>query len=303
VFEWVIDHRAAIYNREDKMSGRAIRMRGSANITRNRRSLSGSNLLAVASWVYNQTHSPCNKQHDSPVSASVAPWFSAFRSGLNTQIAMNVLMVDGHPFVHDVLVSIVCSVLGDVRLRTARSLEGCSPIVASEPKPDLVLLDLDLPGCGGIESLRRFRSICPAAPVVVLSANDSRATILAAFKAGAIGYLPKTLTRKAMVAALHVVAAGSFFVPYEALGDELSAPDRASKTNGADGAAQLGLTHRQYEVLQLIQRGYNNRKIARQLEISEGTVKQHVHAMFSTLGVSSRTEAIAAASRLSFTQE
>jgi DNA-binding NarL/FixJ family response regulator len=222
---------------------------------------------------------------------------------------MNVLIVDGHPFVHDVLVSIVRSVVGDARLRTVRSLEGCSAIVGSEPKPDLVLLDLDLPGCAGIESLRRFRSLCPAAPVVVLSANDSRATILAAFKAGAVGYLPKTLTRKAMIAALHVIAAGSFFVPYEALGDELPAPDSAPKANGSigvngsTGAAQLGLTHRQYEVLQLIQRGYNNRKIARHLEISEGTVKQHVHAMFSTLGVSSRTEAIAAASRLSFTQE
>jgi DNA-binding NarL/FixJ family response regulator len=216
---------------------------------------------------------------------------------------MNVLIVDGHPFVHDVLVSIVRSVLGDVHLRAVRSLEGCSAIVRSEPKPDLVLLDLDLPGCVGLESLRHFRAICPVAPVLVLSANDSRATILAAFRAGAIGYLPKTLTRKAMIAALHVVAAGSFFVPYEALGDELPTPDREPKANGSDTADQLGLTHRQYEVLRLIQRGYNNRKIARELDISEGTVKQHVHAMFGTLGVSSRAEAIAAANRLSVAPE
>ena len=217
---------------------------------------------------------------------------------------MNVLIVDGHPFVHEVLGSIVRSVLGDVKLRTARNLEGAGAIVRTDPKLNLVLLDLDLPGHSGIESLTRFRVVCPTVPVLVISANDSRATILAAFRAGAIGYLPKTLTRKVMAGAMHVIAAGGFYVPYEALGDSLPAvTEKAGNGNGVTAAAQLGLTHRQYQVLQLIQRGYNNRKIARQLEIAEGTVKQHVHAVLGTLGVSSRTEAIAAASRLGIRQE
>lgn len=217
---------------------------------------------------------------------------------------MNVLIVDGHPFVHEVLASIVRSVLGDVKLRTARNLEGAAAIIRSDPKLNLVLLDLDLPGCTGIESLTRFRAVCSTVPVLVISANDSRATILAAFRAGAIGYLPKTLTRKVMAGAMHVIAAGGFYVPYEALGDSSPAVNgKAGNGNDVTAAVQLGLTHRQYQVLQLIQRGYNNRKIGRQLEISEGTVKQHVHAMLATLGVSSRTEAIAAASRLGIRQE
>jgi DNA-binding NarL/FixJ family response regulator len=212
---------------------------------------------------------------------------------------MNVLIVEGHPFVHELLGSIVRSALGDVKLRTARTLDGALTILRTDPQPDLVLLDLDLPGCIGIESLTRFRAGCPAVPVLVISADDGRATILAAFRAGAIGYLPKTLTRKVMAGAMHVIAAGGFYVPYEALGDGVPAVNgKADNGNEATPAVQLGLTHRQYEVLQLIQRGYNNRRIARQLAIAEGTVKQHVHAVLGALGVSSRTEAVAAAGRL-----
>lgn len=217
---------------------------------------------------------------------------------------MTVLIVDGHPFVHELLGSIVRSALGDVKLRTARNLEGALAIVRTAPKLELVLLDLDLPGCIGVESLTRFRALCPTVPVLVISADDGRATILAAFRAGAIGYLPKTLTRKVMAGAMHLIAAGGFYVPYEALGDSLPAVNgKASDGNGATAAVQLGLTQRQYQVLQLVQRGYNNRKIARQLAIAEGTVKQHVHAVLGALGVSSRTEAVAAASRLNIRQE
>ncbi len=225
-------------------------------------------------------------------------------------MSRNVLIIDGHPLVHEVLGSVVRSVMGDVKVRAARNLEGAVAIIRSDSKLDLVLLDLDLPRCAGTEALTQFRASFPAVPVVVISADDSRATILAAFRAGAIGYLPKTLTRKVMAGAMHVIAAGGFYVPYEALGDMFSPINGQAGNgngnaagNGATAAVKLGLTQRQYEVLQLIHRGYNNRRIARHLEISEGTVKQHVHAMLGTLGVSSRTEAIAAASRLGFHRE
>ena len=226
-------------------------------------------------------------------------------SALPLRGATSVLIISGHPVVHDVLRSIVRSVLGDVKLRTVKNLDDVVAVVRSDPKLGLVLLDQDLPGYAGIESLKQFRSICPAAPVIVISADDSRATILAAFKAGAIGYLPKTLTRRVMAGAMHVIAAGGSYIPYEALGDGLPVPNGkpGNGGNGQTATVQLGLTHRQSQVLELIQRGCSNRTIAQQLEISEGTVKQHVHAMFGTLRVSSRTEAIAAASRVGFPQE
>jgi DNA-binding NarL/FixJ family response regulator len=214
---------------------------------------------------------------------------------------MNVLIIDGHPLVHEVLGAVARSVFGDVELRTAKDLEGALAVSRTDPKLDLVLTDL-APGWAGIEALARFRALFPCVPVVVISANDSRAMIRAAFKAGAIGYLPKTLSPKIMVAALQLVAAGGRYVPYEALGDDSPASDK--KGNSCVSVPdQLGLTDRQIEVLRLILRGYNNRNIGRELAISEGTVKQHVHAMFCTLGVSSRTEAILAAGRRGLRQE
>jgi DNA-binding NarL/FixJ family response regulator len=212
---------------------------------------------------------------------------------------MNVLIVDGHPLVHEVLGAVVRSVFGEVKLRTAKNLEGVIAVTCSDPKLDLALLDLAFPGCAGVEALKRFRALVPGVPVVVMSANDSPAMILAAFRAGAIGYLPKTLTSKLMTAAMNLVAAGGFYVPYEALGNDPSASAETAGNggNGATAVDRLGLTDRQFQVLRLIHKGYNNRKIARQLQISEGTVKQHVHALFGTLGVSSRTEAIATAHR------
>lgn len=215
---------------------------------------------------------------------------------------MNVLIIDGHPLVHEVLGNLVRSVFGDVKLRTALDLEGAAATMRNNVKLDLALLDLALPECVGIEALTQFRGICPTVPVLVVSADDSRGTILAAMKAGAIGYLPKTLTPKVMGAAINLVRAGGFYVPYEALGHERLVA-RGTAAGDTASPPRLGLTDRQREVLQLIQKGYNNRKIARQLEISESTVKQHLHTMFGTLRVSSRTEAIAAAQRLGFRHE
>ena len=213
---------------------------------------------------------------------------------------MDVLIIDGHPLVHEVLGGLVRAVFGTVTLRTARDLEGAAAVIRDTRKLDLALLDLALQGCVGIEALTQFRGLCPTVPVLVVSADDSRGTIIAALRAGAIGYLPKTLTPKVMGAAINLVKAGGFYVPYEVLGhDRLVA-----RTPASDGTAAYptGLTGRQLEVMQLIQRGYNNRKIARQLDISESTVKQHLHSIFSTLRVSSRTEALAAAQHLGLQQ-
>jgi DNA-binding NarL/FixJ family response regulator len=214
---------------------------------------------------------------------------------------MEVLIIDCHPLVHEVLGGLVRSVFGTVTLRTALDLEGAAAAIRNTRKLDLALLDLALPGCVGIEALTKFRVVCPTVPALVVSADDSRGTIMAAFRAGAIGYLPKTLPPKVMGAAMNLVKAGGFYVPYEALGHDRLVP-RAEAMNGAAASARLGLTGRQLEVMQLIQKGYNNRKIARQLEISESTVKQHLHTIFCTLKVSSRTEALAAAQHLGLRQ-
>ncbi|HVJ11632.1 MAG TPA: response regulator transcription factor, partial [Burkholderiales bacterium] len=151
--------------------------------------------------------------------------------------------------------------------------------------PDLVLLDLGLPGCEGLEAVSRFRSKFPSVPLVVLSGTCDRASIIGAFDAGAIGYIPKTSKPDVMIAALKLVAAGGTYVPPEALEGAMERPD-------------LDLTRRQKDVLRLILKGYNNQRIATELAISPATVKQHAHAIFTALGVSTRAEAVIAAARL-----
>ena len=155
--------------------------------------------------------------------------------------------------------------------------------------PDLVLLDLGLPGCRGLDALSRFRREFPKLPLVVLSGDCDRGTILGALDAGAVGFIPKTSKPDVMIAALKVVAAGGTYVPPEAL-------------EGVDARSQaLDLTERQRDVLRLILKGYNNERIATELAIAPNTVKQHAHAVFAALGVSTRAEAMVAAARRGLT--
>ncbi len=196
---------------------------------------------------------------------------------------MNVLVIDDHPMIHQVIKSIVRAAFHGAHLHDAINLESALVIARETSRLDLTLLEVGLPGCNGVEALVRFRADQPTVPVVVISANDEIWRINAAFGAGACGYIPKTTAPDVIVGALRLIARGGIYVPLEALG-----------TNPPGSST---LTARQVEVLKLLARGCSNRKIAEVLHLAENTVKQHVHAVFLALGASSRTEALVAALR------
>ena len=125
-----------------------------------------------------------------------------------------------------------------------------------------------------------------------MSATVDRESILGALDSGASGYIPKTSKPDVMIAALKVVAAGGVYVPPEAL-EELAVKSPARMPRGES----MELTERQRDVLRLILKGYNNERIASELAIAPNTVKQHAHAIFTVLGVSTRAEAVIAAMR------
>ena len=206
---------------------------------------------------------------------------------------MRALVIDDHPLVHEIMPAVLRKALGEVAVTTEVTLEAGLARAAGAALPDLVLLDLGLPGCEGVDAVSRFRSRFPNVPLVVLSGTCDRASILGAFDAGAIGYIPKTSKPDVMIAALKLVAAGGTYVPPEAIenGERAAAPRRRR-------VADLDLTQRQKDVLRLILKGYNNERIAAELAIAPATVKQHAHAIFTALGVSTRAEAVIAASRL-----
>lgn len=204
---------------------------------------------------------------------------------------MRALVIDDHPLIQEIVPAMLAKALGEVAVATESTLEAGIARASRDEIPELVVLDLGLPGCQGLEALARFRSKFPEIPLVVLSGTCDRASILAALEAGAVGYIPKTSKPDVMIAALKVVAAGGTYVPPEALEEGADMPVSLRRRRALD------LTHRQKQVLRLILKGYNNDRIAVELVIAPNTVKQHAHAIFTAFGVSTRAEAVIAAAR------
>lgn len=125
---------------------------------------------------------------------------------------MRVLVVEDNPLLQKLAPAVLEKALGPLDVSSARTLEDAYATLAHQRAPDLVLLDLGLPGHAGVDTLRRFRWKFPALPVVVFSMTDDPASIRVARDLGAIGYLPKSFNAEQMVAALRkVVEEGSFF--------------------------------------------------------------------------------------------
>jgi two-component system, NarL family, nitrate/nitrite response regulator NarL len=198
---------------------------------------------------------------------------------------MDVLLVDDHPILHETLRAVVASVAPQAQFHGETDLGGGVSRARQLKDLQLVLLDLMLPGCTGIEALVHFFKMVPRARVVVISATEDSGSVRAALDAGAVGYVPKTSPPKVIAEALRAVLAGGSYVPPQAMG---AVPQLKTPLTLAD----LGITERQADVLKLLTKGLSNSEIARQLSIAENTVKQHAHAAYRALGVSSRTEAM-----------
>ena len=151
-----------------------------------------------------------------------------------------------------------------------------------------------MPGMEGVDGLRRFRSSFPSLAVVVASAQDDPTTIRAALAIGVKGFIPKSAASALLLQALRVVCAGGVYIPSRTLeGVENGLP--------SPGATTWGLTPRQLDVLRLLLKGQPNKTIARQLNLTEGTVKIHIAAILRGLQVRNRTEAVVRARELGLT--
>ncbi|MBE7424110.1 MAG: response regulator transcription factor [Zoogloeaceae bacterium] len=208
---------------------------------------------------------------------------------------MKVLVVDDHPLIRT-----------GVRGMLARHDQACDVAEAEDCNsalallaeggnaPDLILLDLNLPDCSGLAALEAVREACPDAPVVVLSGNDDKATILDALNLGAMGFIPKSMNPELVWSALGLVLAGGVYVPPQVVTDRGNAPPhRIGQSSGKTSAlASLGLTERQIDTLRMLVKGLPNKTIARNLGISEATVKVYVSAALRAMNVTSRTQAV-----------
>lgn len=212
---------------------------------------------------------------------------------------MKFLVIEDHPIVADALRQALLTLERTAKVACVGDLAGALTATAGETHFDLALLDLGLPDCAGPDGLARLREARPDLPVVVVSGTSDPDTILEALDLGAMGFIPKTSTRDVLLNAVRLVASGGIYVPVEALKARGGRPEGgASGAGAARSAAELGLTGRQRDVLVLLLKGLPNKLIARKLDLAENTVKVHVRAVLQALDVSTRTQALIAATRL-----
>lgn len=200
----------------------------------------------------------------------------------------SVLIAEDHPLFLEALTSIVGLVADGVRCVTVEDCAAMLSAIESNECFDLLLLDYFLPGSQGFGALMDVRAKAPGMPVVIVSSLNDADMIRQAAALGVAGFLPKSTRREDMVAALKTVLAGGTSFP-----PEMMAPARtASRLEDDQGEP---LTPRQMEVLQLMALGKSNKEIARDLSISQETVKVHVSAILRRLGCTTRTQAVMAA--------
>jgi DNA-binding NarL/FixJ family response regulator len=211
---------------------------------------------------------------------------------------IRVLLVDDH----DVFRHGLAQLLRDEGLHVAAEASGGEAGVrlVAELHPDVVLMDLSMPGISGVEATRAITAAGHATRVVVLTLSDDDATMLEALLAGAAGYVLKEATLEQIVAAVRAAAAGDAVIPPRVAPELLrrlraAEPQRAAEAAAADDA--LELSERELEVLRLIVDGRDNAAIAAELFISPNTVKSHVASIFAKLGVESRLQAAVQAMR------
>jgi DNA-binding NarL/FixJ family response regulator len=216
---------------------------------------------------------------------------------------MNVLLVDDHALFAESLVYVLRRALPQVQVNHAPSCAAAiAQVRVGDAVTDLILLDLGLPGCSGLDALVTLREHLEV-PIIVVSAHRDRATILAALDRGAMGFIPKTSSEHAFVAALQAFLAGGIYLPRSVHdpdddGQWSARPPGCTPAVEASVPRDFGLTPRETAVLRLLVEGRSNKAIARALDIAEATVKAHAHAACRKLKVTRRTEAIVAASRL-----
>jgi DNA-binding NarL/FixJ family response regulator len=200
---------------------------------------------------------------------------------------VRVLIVDDHPVVRDGLRALLDSI-GDAEV-VAEAANGIAAIrEARTHRPDVVIMDLNLPDLDGVEATRRIRQLVPDTAVLVLSMLEDDESVFAAMRAGARGYLLKGASQGDIERAIQTVAGGGAFlgsqVARRVLG-LLAAPRR-------EDPPFPQLTGREREVLDLIATGLPNRQIATRLDISAKTVSNHISSIFAKLHLSDRAAAI-----------
>jgi two-component system, NarL family, response regulator LiaR len=204
---------------------------------------------------------------------------------------IKILIVDDHPMMREALQTAFegeddLEMIGEApdAIKALKMLETL--------KPDVIMMDMLLPGMSGLEAIEKIIDADPQAKILVLSSMEDEERIVSAIQAGALGYFPKTAPRTYLLEAIRKVADG---VPYMPAGITLKLFQGLRRVKMVQPAndMQVSLTSRQQEILSLLSEGRSDDEIAKLLYLEESTVRAHVHHILQRLGLKNRTQAIA----------
>lgn len=216
---------------------------------------------------------------------------------------MKILLADDHPLIRSGLRGELRALDTALEFIEAWDAQSLAQMFDAHRDIDLALVDLNMPGMRGAATIAALRESYPTVPLIVVSGVVAEPDVRAVLRAGAAGYIPKGAMSRVMLQAIRLVLAGGRYLPPQLLRELDGSPPQAAADAGAQPAPEVErlqqLSPRQQEVFALLAQGLPNKAIARRLDISEGTVKSHIAAIFDLLGVHNRVAAVAEARKLS----
>ncbi|MDR5694933.1 MAG: response regulator transcription factor [Armatimonadota bacterium] len=202
---------------------------------------------------------------------------------------IRLLIVDDHPIVREGLIAVLEG--RDVFEVVGEASTGEEAVrLSRQERPDIVLLDLELPGIGGVEVVGKILEASPSTKIIIFTAYDTDERIFGALGAGAKGYLLKGALGEEIARAIRLVHEGGSILEPRVAAKVLARVSPQKRSS-------LELSQREREVLRLVAKGLSNKEIARALKITERTVKFHVTSIFNKLGAGNRAQAVALASQ------
>ncbi len=207
-----------------------------------------------------------------------------------------IIIADDHPLFRQALLGTLKSKFTETNWLEAQTIAEFEQLLVNHDDSDLVLLDLNIPGAHGFNTLIHVRNHYPHMPVVIVSAHEDQDTITKAMEFGAAGFVPKSTPIDLIFIAIQQVLLGNVWVPedFQALANDDESSDIAERV--------ASLTQQQYKILMMFAQGMLNKQIAYDLHVSEATIKAHATAIFRKLNVRNRTQAVIAIGHLDISE-
>ncbi len=210
--------------------------------------------------------------------------------------ADKIIIADDHPLFRQALLGTLKAKLTYTKWLEAETIEELDQQLSNHNNSDLLLLDLNIPGAHGFNTLIHVRNHFPQIPVVIVSAHEDHDTISKAMEYGAAGFVPKSTPVDDIYLAIVAVLSGNIWLP--------ASFDQTKTTSNENDIAErvASLTQQQYRILMMFAQGMLNKQIAYDLNVSEATIKAHATAIFRKLDVRNRTQAVIAIAQLDLSE-